>query len=120
MAFSVRKNLRELLAGLPAEGDINCIYGVRALCTIALYLAHKVIILASSPHFNRVKLIEVRLFFLSLAATLPPIRWVPGALSPGVKWPDREATTHLHLMLSSRIMKLYIHSPTCLHGIVLN
>jgi hypothetical protein len=59
MAFSVRKNTRELLAGLPAEGDINCIYGVRALCTVALYLAHKVITLASSPYFNRVKLTEV-------------------------------------------------------------
>jgi hypothetical protein len=59
MAFSVGKNLRELLAELPAEGDINCIYGVRALCTIAVYLAHKVITLASSPYFNRVKLTEV-------------------------------------------------------------
>lgn len=59
MAFSIRKSIRELFAGLPAEGDINCIYGIRALCTIALYLAHKVITLAFSPYFNRVKLTEV-------------------------------------------------------------
>jgi hypothetical protein len=44
---------------LPAEGDINCIYGVRAVCTIALYLAHKVISLAFSPYSNRVVLTEV-------------------------------------------------------------
>jgi hypothetical protein len=59
MAFSVRKNVAHLLSDLPAEGDINCIYGVRALCTIALYLAHKVITFAFSPYFNRVKLTEV-------------------------------------------------------------
>ncbi|XP_069696138.1 nose resistant to fluoxetine protein 6-like [Periplaneta americana] len=59
MAFSIRKNLDELLAELPAEGDINCIYGIRAICTIALYLAHKVITLALSPYSNRVTLTEV-------------------------------------------------------------
>jgi hypothetical protein len=59
MAFSVRKNMRELLAELPAEGDINCVYGIRALCTIALYLAHKVITFAFSPYSNRVKFAEV-------------------------------------------------------------
>jgi hypothetical protein len=36
-----------------------------------------------------------RIFFTSsrsdLGSTQPPIQWVPGALSPGVKQPDREA-----------------------------
>jgi hypothetical protein len=59
MAFSVRKNVDELLADVPADGDITCIYGVRAVCTIALYLAHKVITLAFSPYSNRVVLTEV-------------------------------------------------------------
>jgi hypothetical protein len=59
MAFSVRKNVDELLADLPADGDINCIYGVRAVCTIALYLAHIVITLMFSPYSNRVVLTEV-------------------------------------------------------------
>jgi hypothetical protein len=27
----------------------------------------------------------------ALGLTQPPIQWVPGALSPGVKWPGREA-----------------------------
>ncbi|PNF21731.1 hypothetical protein B7P43_G10364 [Cryptotermes secundus] len=59
MAFSVHKNMRELLAELPAEGDINCIYGVRALCTMTVYLTHKVIAVAFSPYSNRVELTEV-------------------------------------------------------------
>jgi hypothetical protein len=59
LAFSVRKNVNELLAEVPDEGDINCIYGVRAVCTVALYLAHKVITLAFSPYSNRVTLTEV-------------------------------------------------------------
>jgi len=62
MAFSLRKNIRELLADLPAEGDIHCVYGVRALCTTALYVAHKVITLAFSPYSNRVALTEVFLY----------------------------------------------------------
>jgi hypothetical protein len=37
-----------------------------------------------------------KIFLLSTASrsglgpTLPPIQWVPGAISPGVKWPGRE------------------------------
>jgi hypothetical protein len=27
----------------------------------------------------------------ALGSTEPPIQWVPGALSPGVKWPGHEA-----------------------------
>ena len=61
MAFSLRKNIRDLLADLPEEGDIHCVYGVRALCTIALYVAHKVITLAFSPYSNRLALTEVPL-----------------------------------------------------------
>jgi hypothetical protein len=29
-------------------------------------------------------------------------------------------TTHLHLVLKSRMVELYLHSPTRLHGAVLN
>jgi hypothetical protein len=37
-------------------------------------------------------------------------------LSPrGVK-----LTTHLHLVPKSRMVELYLHSPICLHGIVVN
>jgi hypothetical protein len=62
MAFSLRKNIRELMADLPAEGDINCIYGVRALCTTAIYVTHIVFILGFIPYSNRVALTEVSLY----------------------------------------------------------
>jgi hypothetical protein len=62
MAFSLRKNIRELMADLPAEGDINCIYGVRALCATAIYVGHIVFALAFSPYSNRVALTEVPLY----------------------------------------------------------
>ncbi|KAJ9593682.1 hypothetical protein L9F63_014777, partial [Diploptera punctata] len=59
MAFSIHKNIDELTADLPDEGDINCIYGIRAIGTALLYLAHKVIMLCLSPYSNRVELTEV-------------------------------------------------------------
>jgi hypothetical protein len=57
----------------------------------------------------------------ALGPTQPPIQWVPGALSPGVKRPGREAD---HSPPASAEVKknvgLHIHSPICLHGVVLN
>jgi len=35
---------------------------------------------------------------MDLELTQPPIQWIPGALSLGVKWPGHEAATHLHLV----------------------
>jgi hypothetical protein len=47
--------------------------------------------------------------------------WVPGALTLGVKWLGREAD---HSPPSSAEVKecvgLYLHSPVCLDGMVLN
>jgi hypothetical protein len=49
---------------------------------------------------------------MALGPTQPPIQWVPGALSLGVKRPGREAD---HLFPSSaevkEWMELYLHSP---------
>jgi hypothetical protein len=51
----------------------------------------------------------------------PPIQWVPGALSLGVKRPGVKLTTHLHLVPSSKeCVELYLHSPIRLHGVVLS
>jgi hypothetical protein len=51
----------------------------------------------------------------------PPIQWVPGALSLGVKRPGLEAH---HSSPSSAEVKecveLYLHSPIRLHGVVLS
>jgi hypothetical protein len=57
----------------------------------------------------------------ALGYTQPPIQWVPGALSPGVKRSGREAD---HSPPASAKVKknvdLHIHSPICLPGVVLN
>jgi hypothetical protein len=57
----------------------------------------------------------------ALQPTQPPIQWIPGALFLGVKWMGREAD---HSPPSStkvkEWMELYLHSPTCLHGMVLS
>jgi hypothetical protein len=54
----------------------------------------------------------------ALVATQPPIQWVPGALSPEVKWPGREAD---HSSLSNAEVKnewSYTSIPVCLLGVV--
>jgi hypothetical protein len=57
----------------------------------------------------------------SLGSTQSPIQWVPGALSPGVKRPGREADRPLPTSAEvKKKMDLYIHSPIRLHGVVLN
>jgi hypothetical protein len=57
----------------------------------------------------------------ALGSTQPPIQWVPGALSLGVKRPRREAD---HSPPSSvdvkECVELYLHSPIRLHGVVLS
>jgi hypothetical protein len=52
----------------------------------------------------------------ALGSTQPPVQWVPGGKTAG----GEKLTTHLHLVPRSRMMELYRHSPTRLHGVVLN
>jgi len=56
----------------------------------------------------------------ALGITLPLIQWVPGALSPGIKLPMREAN---HSFPSNAEVKnawvLYFHSSICLHSVEL-
>jgi hypothetical protein len=56
----------------------------------------------------------------ALGPTKPPIKWVPRAFPPRVKWQGREAD---HPPPSSAQIKnggTILHSPICLHGIVIN
>jgi hypothetical protein len=39
-------------------------------------------------------------------------------LTPGAKWQTNEMTIHLHLVLRLRMVKLYLCSQICLHGMV--
>jgi hypothetical protein len=54
----------------------------------------------------------------ALGTTQPPIQWVPGALSPGVKWLGREVDHSPPA--SAEVKKMWIYTSTCLHGVVLN
>jgi hypothetical protein len=51
----------------------------------------------------------------ALGHTQPPIQWVPGALTTGLKWPGRETD---HSPPSSESMNMYLHSAILLHGVV--
>jgi len=60
IAFSLRRSWAVLSA--PDEigsSDIRCMHGLRAVCSLALYMAHKVIPAASAPYSNRGKLTQV-------------------------------------------------------------
>jgi hypothetical protein len=43
--------------------------------------------------------------------TQPPIKWVPGALSPGVKRPGREADHSPQVSAEAKKMWIYISTP---------
>jgi hypothetical protein len=48
------------------------------------------------------------------------IEWDWGLISQGWHSKAMKLTTHLHLVLRLRILELYLHSPICLHGMVLD
>jgi hypothetical protein len=57
----------------------------------------------------------------ALGSTQPPIKWVPGPLSPEVKRQVREADHSPQVSTEiKKNMTVYIHSPIRLHGVVLN
>jgi hypothetical protein len=55
----------------------------------------------------------------TLGPTQPPVKWVPGVLSPGLKrGRDVTLTTHPHLMTRWRMSRSYTSSPPkYLHGV---
>lgn len=58
-AFSLKQTTGKLLMEASADGDIECIHGIRALSTIALIVGHKVMAIAMVPYTNRGFLTEV-------------------------------------------------------------
>jgi hypothetical protein len=55
----------------------------------------------------------------TLWPTQPPILWVPGGLYRMVKRPGREADNSHPSSAEVRKGVLYLHTPICLHGIML-
>jgi hypothetical protein len=68
----------------------------------------------------------MRIFFFTtafgpaLGPTQPPIKWVPSALSLGVKRPGREADHSPPSSAEVKGVELYLHSPIRLYGAVLS
>jgi hypothetical protein len=58
-------------------------------------------------------------FRAALGPTQPPIQWVPGDLTLGVKRPGREAD-HSSSAEVKECVELYLHSQIRLHGVVLS
>jgi hypothetical protein len=56
----------------------------------------------------------------ALKPTQTPKQWVQGALSSRVKQQEVKMKSHLHIVLRSRMVELYLHSSTRLHGVMLN
>lgn len=54
----------------------------------------------------------------ALFPTHPPFQWVPVALSSGQDGSSVKLTTRFFLVSKSRKMELYLHSYTCLHGLL--
>jgi hypothetical protein len=57
---------------------------------------------------------------MDLGHTLSFIQWVPGALLPGVKQPEREGDHSPHLVLRLKCVELYFHFPMDLQVAVFN
>jgi hypothetical protein len=47
----------------------------------------------------------------ALGPNQPPVQWVPGALSLGLKWPGVKLITHLHLVPKSKNAWSYTSTP---------
>jgi hypothetical protein len=56
----------------------------------------------------------------NVRSTQPPIQWVPRVISSGAKRLWREADHSSPSSAETRKVELYLHSPICLHGIMLN
>jgi hypothetical protein len=75
-----------------------------------------------SPSRGKIFLLSTSLR-LVLGPTQPPVQWVPQPLSwgGGGKWPEHDANhSPPNKCQGQEYLDLYIHSPICLHGIVLN
>lgn len=66
MSFSLRRTVETLLKEATDAADITCIYGIRTLTTIVLYVVHQLMTIFQIPFSNRTFLTEVRSLGLCL------------------------------------------------------
>lgn len=64
LCFSLKRSIGILLKEETNPNEITCIHGVRSICTIMLYFAHKLIPMGNTPFTNRSDLTDVSIQFL--------------------------------------------------------
>jgi hypothetical protein len=78
---------------------------------------------AGWPGFNS-RHCKIFLFSTASRPTLepsqPPIEWATGLFLWGESGRGLKPTTYVHLVAKSRMVEVYLQSPICLHGILLN
>lgn len=65
LCFSLKRSVGILLKEETSSNEITCIHGVRSICTVMLYFAHKLIPMGNTPFTNRSDLTDVSIHFLS-------------------------------------------------------
>ncbi|XP_018045118.1 PREDICTED: uncharacterized protein LOC108685021 [Atta colombica] len=59
MSFSLRRTIKALLKEAMDAADITCIYGIRTLAMIILYVGHQLMIIPRIPFSNRISFTEI-------------------------------------------------------------
>jgi len=60
MSFSLRRTIKALLKEAMDAADITCIYGIRTLAMIIIYVGHRLMAIPRIPFSNRISFTEVK------------------------------------------------------------
>lgn len=63
LAFSLRKNVKQLVSMKRSTDDIEVLHGIRFVNAVMLLVAHKCMALMFVPYVNRTQMSEVRTLF---------------------------------------------------------
>jgi hypothetical protein len=79
---------QSLMKILISGSDLRCLESIQSTLLFTA-MCSKMLFLLISFHTKVIKITIMSR--TALGPTQPPVHWVPGALSLGVKWPGREA-----------------------------
>nr|CAD7450139.1 unnamed protein product [Timema bartmani] len=119
MAFSIKKTLSELLRVEQGDGDLQCINGIRALCTMLLYVLHKFFSMAFMPYSNRINFAQVKGGFGNKINLCPDQGLNPGP--PAQKSDNLPLDQQLNLLPVSMLVRafaIYVYAFLLLSGVL--